>query len=74
MTKEDAIYLEHQSAMINEYTNSIYNLINTLRCKILKDGEHWCCLYGENLQEGIAGFGKTPHESVMNFAKEFGIN
>ncbi len=74
MTKEDAIYLEHQSQMINIQTNNLYNLINTLRCKITKDGNSWCCLYGENLQEGVAGFGETPHESVMNFAKEFGIN
>ena len=30
------------------------------RPNIFPDGAEWCCLYGDNLQDGIAGFGKTP--------------
>ena len=32
----------------------------SLPCKIYMDGDQWCVLVGENLQEGIAGFGNTP--------------
>jgi|SRR3990172_1780501 len=35
------------------------------------DGNKWCALYGENLQEGIAGFGDSPDESMLNFDKEW---
>ena len=28
------------------------------------DGDQWCALYGENLQEGVAGFGRTPAEAM----------
>jgi len=33
------------------------------------DGDQWCVLYGENLQEGISGFGPTPDEAVLAFAE-----
>lgn len=35
------------------------------------DGDHWCVLYGENLQDGVAGFGKSPHEAFVDFDKNF---
>ena len=38
-----------------------------LRPKIFLDGDSWCCLYGENIQEGVCGFGKTPREACANF-------
>lgn len=31
------------------------------------DGNQWMCLLGENLQEGIAGFGDTPDAAVRAF-------
>lgn len=33
------------------------------------DGDKWCALYGANLQEGVAGFGDSPYEAMMNFDK-----
>ncbi len=32
-----------------------------------KDGNQWCWLYGDNLQDGIAGFGDTPEQAGVNF-------
>ena len=32
-----------------------------------KDGNQWCVLLGENLQEGISGFGATPHAAICAF-------
>ena len=33
------------------------------------DGDKWCALYGENLQDGVAGFGDTPDEAMREFDK-----
>ena len=35
------------------------------------DGSQWCALYGENLMEGIAGFGDTPDAAMRDFDKQF---
>lgn len=32
-----------------------------------KDGNMWCALFGENLQEGVAGFGETPQHAMWAF-------
>lgn len=37
---------------------------NNTKISIKKDGNQWCVLWGENLQEGIAGFGDTPEEAM----------
>lgn len=31
------------------------------------DGNQWCALYGENLQEGVAGFGDSPAHAMREF-------
>jgi hypothetical protein len=31
------------------------------------DGDMWCALLGDDLQIGLAGFGKTPEEAMVNF-------
>lgn len=38
-----------------------------LKPKIFIDGDKWCALYGENLQDGVAGFGDTPDEASRAF-------
>jgi hypothetical protein len=38
-----------------------------LRPNIFIDGEKWCVLYGQNLQDGVAGFGDTPEQAAINF-------
>lgn len=35
------------------------------------DGDKWCALYGEDLQNGVAGFGDTPHEAAHQFDVEW---
>lgn len=35
------------------------------------DGMMWCALLGENLQEGVAGFGDTPAAAMLAFDAEF---
>ena len=37
------------------------------RPEVYPDGNKWCALYGENLQEGVAGFGDSPDEAMRAF-------
>lgn len=39
--------------------------------KIYPDGDMWCCLLGDNIQEGVVGFGKTPELACKNFDHNF---
>lgn len=40
-----------------------------LRPRISIDGNQWCALYGENLQDGVAGFGDSPELAAWDFDK-----
>jgi hypothetical protein len=37
------------------------------RPSIGPDGNKWCALYGANLVDGVAGFGETPAEAMLDF-------
>lgn len=38
------------------------------------DGDQWCALYGENLQDGVAGFGKSAYAAMLDFDKNWHAN
>lgn len=38
-----------------------------LKPRMYPDGNQWCALYGDNLQEGVAGFGDTPAQAAVDF-------
>jgi len=42
-----------------------------MRPKISKEGNQWCALYGDNLQDGVAGFGESPHLAMYDFDKNW---
>lgn len=42
-----------------------------LRPRLFIDGNKWCALYGENIQDGVAGFGDSPYEAMHNFDKNY---
>lgn len=35
-----------------------------------QDENEWCALLGDNLQEGISGFGRTPAEALQSLARK----
>lgn len=35
--------------------------------RIYIDGNQWCALYGENLQDGVVGFGDSPASAMYDF-------
>lgn len=44
------------------------------RPRISLDGNKWCALYGENLQEGVAGFGNSPEAACCEFDNAWLLN
>ena len=61
----------HQSEMNTLIQKQEYNLFSMLKPSLLIDGNQWVCLYGENLQVGIAGFGDTPYMAILSWNKEW---
>lgn len=37
------------------------------RPRLFVDGDEWCALYGDDLQNGVAGFGASPREAMAAF-------
>ena len=42
-----------------------------LHPKVFPDGDQWCALYGDNLQEGVCAFGDTPAKAAEQFDVEW---
>lgn len=42
-----------------------------MRPKISIDGNAWCALYGDNLMEGVAGFGDSPAAAMAEFDRQW---
>lgn len=45
--------------------------VNMTRPKFGKDGNQYFYLLGEDLQSGVAGFGDTPYDAMLDFNKSF---
>ncbi len=61
------------SAVINIYNYSCeLNRPSTIyKPRLFLEGNEWCALYGDNLQDGVAGFGNSPAEAFTSFDKEW---
>lgn len=42
-----------------------------VQATLSRDGDKWCVLLGDNLQDGICGFGHQIGEAVANFKDNF---
>jgi hypothetical protein len=42
------------------------------RPRLFVDGNQWCALYGDNLQDGVAGFGDSPADAMWDFDQAWG--
>jgi hypothetical protein len=38
--------------------------------RLFPDGDTWCALIGENIEEGICGFGSIPPEALETLAAQ----
>ena len=62
MTREQEYW---NQAYANACDKSAPSLV--FKPRIFIDGDQWCALYGDNLQDGVAGFGDTPVKALRNF-------
>ena len=67
--------------LINEVTPYIEELRNQwcspsviYRPTLSIDGNKWCALYGENLQDGVCGFGDTPAQAMDEFDQAWNLS
>ena len=63
--------IEHQENLNLILTNQHYILFSMLKPKLYKEGNGWCVLYGENIQEGIVGFGSTPLKAILDWNQQW---
>lgn len=70
MESDYDVILYQERSMINA-ERAEYNLFSMLKPSIQRDGNQWCVLYGEDLQVGIAGFGDTPYEAILDWNKQW---
>lgn len=50
-----------------EITNEMQRPAAVFRPALSMDGSQWCALYGDNLQDGVCGFGDTPDAAMRAF-------
>ena len=76
IAKEEAeanldIFREIFAPVVAEAESSVVERIcDAIGAKLSLDGNSWCVLLGENLQEGVSGFGDRPYEAFVAFIKE----
>lgn len=64
-------YAEMAKECFREAVNDYGRPSVFMRPKIYKDGNMWLCLYGDNIQEGVCGFGETPDKATHEFDAEW---
>ena len=65
----EAIFHEARmaGAAIQEAAGAHMSPSAVFKPRLSVDGDQWCALYGENLQDGVAGFGGSPAEAMLDF-------
>jgi len=60
----------HMACVSQEWTSAAHEHQRPsaiYRPAISIDGDQWCALYGDNLQDGVAGFGGSPELAMRDF-------
>lgn len=65
ITAQDVINEQYRGALDQRAPHVL------MRPAVYPDGNIWCALYGENLQDGVAGFGKTPEAACADFDRNW---
>jgi hypothetical protein len=56
---------------IYQYACSLNRPSYQFKPRLSLDGNMWCALFGDNLQDGVAGFGKSPELAYQDFDKNW---
>jgi len=67
---------QHEEICYQEKLRSLeieahYKLFSMLRPSVTMDGKKWCVLYGDNIQDGVCGFGDTINDAISEFNQAF---
>ena len=68
----DSVHAQIAYELLDRETRLSHELLRPFRMMkttVSLDGNQWCVLYGENLQDGVAGFGDSPDEASRSFDK-----
>lgn len=60
----------HMAGVAQEFTNAAWEQTQPsvlYKPRLSLDGDQWCALYGDNLQDGVAGFGDSPKAAMADF-------
>ena len=72
LNKMDISYYSQNIQNEIMYVVGQYNKPSSIyRPSLSIDGNKWCALYGDNLQDGVAGFGDSPQEAMDDFNINF---
>lgn len=74
----DQQHQDHAVSMIDHWAHMAKEAINVAASEYMRpsviykpkltiDGNKWCALYGDNLQDGVAGFGDSPALAMCDF-------
>lgn len=67
--------ISHQAFMVGQaFKDAAYCMSEPsvlFKPKLYIDGNQWCALYGDNIQDGVAGFGDSPEKALIDFNKNF---
>ena len=60
-------YADMASRAVQEAASEAMRPSVLMRPAVYPDGNEWCALYGDDLQRGVAGFGKSPNLAMADF-------
>lgn len=63
----DAGHLHQTALNLYELSLDMRKPSMMLEPRIFIDGNKWCALYGDNIQDGVAGFGDSPEAAYRDF-------
>ena len=70
-SSQAASQIIHAAHMMQErfhgYLSDLSRPSIVMKPKIYQDGDSFCCLFGENIQQGIVGWGETPEKAMGEF-------
>ena len=64
-------HLSAAAVALYDYGVAINRHSYIFKPKLSMDGNMWCALFGDNLQDGVAGFGKSPELAYQDFDKNW---
>jgi hypothetical protein len=59
--------IEQLARVIERDANLRHSPCQLYKPRVFRDGDKWCALYGDDLQVGVSGHGRTPEEATRQF-------